>query len=448
MPTDDAYAETGRRIRSLRIAQLRKQADLIVPGLLSASYLSLIESGQRQPSPAVLAHLARMLGTTPEFLATGTSPPVPPEQADAERRVAFGELALHHGDHAEALAEFTALAGTAVAERAALGRARALEFLDQPAVALAEFERLRAAAEPGGLAWAERTVDVMRCAQLLGDVGYAVQLGEAAMELLTSLGADWTDTSIRLGVTLAGAHRTQRNLHRAATLLERLAAAADQLGSPLARGSTYWNAAVVAHTRGRSEHARELAERALALLGETENVRNVAQLRQALAYLLVHDEPAQPERAVELLRRARTSLLELGSGVDVANGDAMLALALLKSGDPVGALEPAWAAYRAVPDPTDVVGFSVLLTLAEVELATGDRESADVHLARAERSLAEQPDPPWAAEMWARAGALLEELGLTDRALRAYRRGLTAGGHRVDLTRQTPDLLSRHGHVD
>jgi tetratricopeptide (TPR) repeat protein len=425
MSTD---GEAGKRIRELRLEQGHTQADLLVPGLLSASYLSLIETGQRQPSPAVLIHLACVLGTTPEFLSTGQPSA---DWRDADRRAAFAEMALYNGSADEALSEFESLLNSPAAARARLGRARALESVGRTEDAIAAFEDLMANEPAGSITWAERTVDVLRCYRNIGDVGYAIYLGEAAMETFEKQNLPWTDMTIRLGVTLAGAHEAQGNLHRAQGLLDRMVTAADALGSPLARGSAYWNAALVAHDQGRDENARELAERAVALFGETDNLRNLAQLRQAFAWILIHGEPAAPKRAADLLYRARTTLLEVGSVDDVVRCESTLALATLHMGDPRHALKWARSACSQAAGTRTSDAFSALLTLSNVELVLGDIEGAQRHLGEAEAILTELPNPPWAARAWSRAAALFEELGDTDGALRAYRRALSAAGHRT-----------------
>ncbi|WP_405527453.1 helix-turn-helix domain-containing protein [Streptomyces canus] len=57
----------GRRVRALRLRAGMSQAALAGPEL-SASYVSLIESGKREPSPEVATALAERLGVTPESL--------------------------------------------------------------------------------------------------------------------------------------------------------------------------------------------------------------------------------------------------------------------------------------------------------------------------------------------------------------------------------------------
>ncbi len=63
-------AQVGRRIRRLRVELGLSQKDVAEP-VVTAAYLSLIESGQRRPSSDILDHLAARLGVEVDELLTG-----------------------------------------------------------------------------------------------------------------------------------------------------------------------------------------------------------------------------------------------------------------------------------------------------------------------------------------------------------------------------------------
>jgi tetratricopeptide (TPR) repeat protein len=63
-------AQVGRRIKRLRLASALSQKQVAEP-VISSAYLSLIESGQRSPSPEILEHLADQLGVDTEQILTG-----------------------------------------------------------------------------------------------------------------------------------------------------------------------------------------------------------------------------------------------------------------------------------------------------------------------------------------------------------------------------------------
>lgn len=94
----DDKAGLGERIRRARIERGLSQRDLAVP-LLTPSYVSLIESGKRIPSPDALEHIAGVLGMDPSELRTGRSPGA---EADLELRLQEARRALHAGRRDEA----------------------------------------------------------------------------------------------------------------------------------------------------------------------------------------------------------------------------------------------------------------------------------------------------------------------------------------------------------
>src|SRR5947209_17831060 len=88
----------GERLRALRRATGLSQTQLAGDGL-SPSYVSLLESDRRRPSPAVAAQLAAKLGCSTSQLLDG-------EPSERERRVqleiAYAELALRRGGTGDA----------------------------------------------------------------------------------------------------------------------------------------------------------------------------------------------------------------------------------------------------------------------------------------------------------------------------------------------------------
>ncbi|MEV4082063.1 helix-turn-helix domain-containing protein, partial [Nonomuraea fuscirosea] len=142
----------GDRVRGLRLNRRMSQAQLAGPDL-SDSYVSLIESGKRTPTPVVARLLAERLGCTTEFLLHGIEPR---QRIDTELGLRHAELELQHGDPSVAADRFTEIVKAADEENAMLtaqarfGRARALEAQGRLGQAVEAFERLRreAAAHP------------------------------------------------------------------------------------------------------------------------------------------------------------------------------------------------------------------------------------------------------------------------------------------------------------
>src|SRR5437879_13869146 len=93
----------GERVRNLRLSKHLSQAQLAGTEL-SDSYISLIESGKRTPTPAVVRLLASRLGCLPEYLSEGVEPE---ERLHLQVRVRHAELVLLDGDAEGALERFT-----------------------------------------------------------------------------------------------------------------------------------------------------------------------------------------------------------------------------------------------------------------------------------------------------------------------------------------------------
>src|SRR5699024_1364645 len=115
--------------------------------------------------------------------------------------------------------------------------------------------------------WLEASEALTRCYRELGDIDMAVQVGEEALRGASDLGLEGTDEYVRLGSTVLSAYFSRGDRARSQLLARELVHLADQLGSPLARGAAYWNASVVAESRGDLAQALSLADRALAMYG-------------------------------------------------------------------------------------------------------------------------------------------------------------------------------------
>src|SRR5690606_38902557 len=116
--------------------------------------------------------------------------------------------------------------------------------------------------------WLEASEALTRCYRELGDIDMSVQAGEEALRGASDLGLEGTDEYVRLGSTVLAAHFERGDQARSHALARELVTLADQLGSPQTRGAAYWNASIVAESRGELAQALSLADRALAMFGE------------------------------------------------------------------------------------------------------------------------------------------------------------------------------------
>ena len=110
--TGPADATAGEAGLPARLRQARREAGLSQAeaggDALSASYVSLLESGRRRPTDAALAVLAERLGCTVDYLVHGQDP------ADLDRirlTLDYADLALRNGEPVDALTQLDAVAG-------------------------------------------------------------------------------------------------------------------------------------------------------------------------------------------------------------------------------------------------------------------------------------------------------------------------------------------------
>src|ERR687886_194167 len=137
--------QLGNRLAELRRRAGMSQADLAGGGL-SASYVSLIEAGKREPTASILQMLAERLGCSVDYLRDGV------EASDRERialELRYAELARRSGEPAEAQRRYAALAEdpavrlTGQQAEAVLGLARSLQACGRLEDAASRFEELR-----------------------------------------------------------------------------------------------------------------------------------------------------------------------------------------------------------------------------------------------------------------------------------------------------------------
>ncbi|MFE9251199.1 helix-turn-helix domain-containing protein [Streptomyces sp. NPDC007088] len=423
---------TGRRLRDLRRARGLKQQDL-ASGDVSVSYISLIESGKRTPSSAVVALLAERLGCTTNYLLTGQDET---HTRELELKAAFADLSLHDGRAGQALQAFSeVLASTPVlpedtVRRARLGQALALEQLGRLEAAVQAltvlYEDPRCVA--GSAQWSQVATALVRCHQSLGDNVLSVEIGERALRRLDQLGLQATDDHIQLGAVLVGCYRSRGDLAKARLVSDRLIRVADEWGGRIARRETYWNAALVAQSQGDVDQALALTERARALLAESDHVRHRALLAAAYGTLLLDCDPADPERAHQLLEQAHTQLADVGTPAERAHAQTHLALACLqlkRTDEARQHVSRALESLRDEPRPETVQARTVL---ARAQFDAGDGAQATDTLAAAQQQLRQLRPGRSTAGVWRQIADLWQHHGYVTEATAAYQQALADAG--------------------
>ena len=111
-------------------------------------------------------------------------------------------------------------------------------------------------------------------------------------------------------------------------------AKAETLASPTARAAAYWNASIFESRRGSVADAVPLAERALALLAEGQDTRNLARLRSQIGTMQLQLEGSDVVEARQHLEQAHEEMVwSSASAVDLARNDLALARAHYLNGN-------------------------------------------------------------------------------------------------------------------
>jgi len=425
-------AGLGDRIRLLRGKRGLKQQDL-ASSEISASYISLIESGKRAPSDAVLAALAERLGCSAEYLRSGRDDH---ELEEARLRLAFGEMALRNGSNGEALQTLSELLAkptlldVSMTRRARMAQASALEKLDRTEAAIAVLEELQRDPDlaPGSAEWCQIAVALCRCYRNAGDITLSIEIGERAMARLDALGLDVTVDHVQLGATLMGSFHMRGDLIHAQLMGGKLLDAAEKQGARAARGAVYWNAGLVARSRGQLNEALALVERALALMSEDDNLRHLAMLKMNYGSLLLQVDEPEPARGKQLLEEAQQLLAEVGNAPELAQCEIGLADADAMLGQWDEAAAHAERALGLTGTESRIQAVGARGTLAEIQLMRGNHEQAAQYLQAATRQLRQFRPSHQVALNWRYLGDLWKRQGNTAEALKAYDRALSAAG--------------------
>jgi len=421
----------GESVRNLRLSKHLSQAQLAGTEL-SDSYISLLESGKRTPTPAVVRLLASRLGCLPEYLSEGIEPE---ERLPLQVRARHAELALLGGAPEPALARFGAIL-EAVAnapelpKRARWGRARALETLGRGEEAIKALEELReeATRDRGRAGWLPVTIVLARCYRAAGDLGRTLALGESALTRLTDLRLLGGEDAAEIGRTLIATYLDRGEPAPANDLAERLLSASES--DPSVMVTAYVEASQQALDEGEGGESLYLAEQALALHAGGDQAKAQARLRVTAARTLLPSgaSPMDAGKALELLNAAEPML----SGMDAAECRIEMARSKVLLGEPAAAVriaESVLADLTAQPQ-SSVTTIRARLMLAQALIATGDREAALKALRATRDELSGLETSRATARVWRELGDLFGTAEDSTAMMDAYRKALESAGLR------------------
>lgn len=417
----------GERVRELRLSKHFSQAQL-AGAELSDSYISLIESGKRSPTPTVIRMLASRLGCTAEYLSEGVEPE---ERVHLQVLTRHADLALRDGDAERALAGYADVLDRSddvdLAWRVHWGQAESLEHLGRVEEAISVLEELREEAEHdrGKAMWLPVVIALARCYRAAGDLGRTVALGDSAQARLGELGLLGGSDAADVGRSLILAHLDRGDLDKAQELAETLLAAADS--DPT---TAYRDASLHAMEDGTGAEALYLADQALATRVNGITVPAQARLRVASARALLagNAAPTAAARALELLKAAEPIL----TGVDAAECRIEIARSQVLSGDSAAAVKLTRAVLNDLADRPEGVQEVVRarLMLGQALLAGADKNEALTVLHGTHAELDRLPMSRPTARLWREYGDLLGAAGDNVAMMAAYRLALEAAGLR------------------
>ena len=421
-----------KRIKEVRRERGLSQAQLAHPEL-SDSYISLIESGSRVPTPAVLELLATKLGCSVSYLLHGVTAE---QMEELELALRYARMALENGETEEARQRYSELLDdenlvslTTLRQDAEFGSALANEACGDLGAAILILVRLREAESDETST--ERHIAIIlaliRCYAANSQLGLAVEIGEHTMSEL--IGRGWTEDLVQLGAMLLHIYYERGDLLRAQHFARELMAAAEALGSPRAIVAAHWNAATTAHLAGRGEEAVPLAERALAIQSETGGPRNLARLRANYALLKLRNRPTESADCRDLLLRCEQEFREsAASTIDLALCLQSLARAEINLSHVEKAIEYGHRCLELLEENCPDIRADTLVLLGQANLMLGHEVDAAADVKAAMELLAEEPLSRMTAESWLMVAAVLEGLGDLEGSVTAYGRAMACGG--------------------
>ncbi len=416
-----------------RLARLRKTAGLsqteVAGDDLSASYISLLESGKRQPSEAVVRTLATRLGCSTSLLWEG-------EHSERERRLslelAYAKLALNHGEHNSARERLTALLAEVGLDQhrrdeATLLLSVAYERMGEFNAAINELESLFERSLKGLSHLPPSSVGVQLCSCCLhiGDTQRGVNVGQAALHAAVALGLGGSEEYYRLGATLIWGHHELGNLSHAMNWAQQLIAEVEREPGQPGGAALYWNAAVLADNLGDTAEALHLSERALAQLAEADNSRDLVRLRLALADIELRSPQPLAQQAMASLNLVKDRLEDLGSRADSVTWHCLAATASLALGDLEAATRFSSKAIALSSGLEHEYRAEALTTAGDVAVARGATEEARRGYREAASTLWDLSPRRGLVRYWRDLGDRFRELDDQRSAAECYERALT-----------------------
>jgi tetratricopeptide (TPR) repeat protein len=437
--SEPAREPIGVRLRRLRLERGLSQRELASPGV-SYAYISRIEAGTRRPSVKALRMLARKLGTSPEYLETGSELR---EVDQRELRLGEAELRLRIGGETEEAARlFARLLDESVSAGDSEAAARARVGLGLTAAQRADHVnaalQLQEAIDSGAISLLDRTdahAQLARSYTMIGAHERAIELLESCLAELEREQPENVSAYVRFAGYLSAALTDLGQLERAESILSEALARAEDAADIYTRIRLYWSIARVAEADGRPARALAFVRKAIALLEATDDTIHLARAHLLCAWIM-----GMEERADEALPHLRQAEALLGPNADPTDV-AMLRIEQAKNnaalGDADGAERHAREALDRLGDDLEGERGSAWWALAEALSLKGEQAEATDAFAYAVASLDSMSRWREAAQCCRRWAKVLRDAGRDTEALDALERA-TDYAVRSHSTQQAP----------
>lgn len=418
-----------------RLLRFRKQRGLTQKDLAgerySSAFVSIVESGRRRPSEEAVRYFAERLSIDAEELLTGRPAHLGVELemrlVRARHAVSTDDLTAAEqayaaarseaADHGLVRLEAKALVGLARCAERAGDVDRALRYLDEAEVSLAD-EPLTARVPA--------LVLKAKIKRFRGELRDAAYLLEAALERLDRDGLLDPDSVVQLQYGLVGVYIDLGLLDRAASAGSAAMALAGSVADPEHIGQMHMQVARTYMLQGRWDDAEEALNRAHATYTQLDYLAETAMCHWARGYILLReDRLTDAERE---LTTARDLMRSLDAWYYAGALASELATVLWKLGRPdeaLAALDDAWRLERESAGTQLAVADAYRLR-GLIARDAGDHDAAEKALRSAYESFLRAEAGPIAASTARLLGDLLREAGRLDEAIDIYRSGLAA----------------------
>ena len=243
---------------------------------------------------------------------------------------------------------------------------------------------------------------------------------------------DKCDEAVQLTVTVAAAYFLRGDTGHAIRMCRKAIDKAETLDSPVARASAYWNASVFEAERGSVSNAVPLAERALALLAEGQDTRNLARLRNSLGGMqLLLDPPELAEAKRHLEKAAEELVWSSASPEELASNRLAIARADYLDGNLIEAAAACAEVIATVKDEAPITAADAEALAGQIAAAGGDLDEAKRAYRRAVFLLTSVGADRDAAQLWFELADLFEDAGDVQASRDAYRSAAASSGLRT-----------------